>query len=59
MKAINKLISITLKYTSGDRNITDYPLFMTDGKPIAINIHIRNEETGEFEVERTQMKRKY
>ena len=40
-----------LKHTSGDRDITDYPLFMTDGEPIAINIHSRNEETGEFEVE--------
>ena len=40
-----------LKHTSGNRNIKDYPLFMTDGGPIAINIDIRNEETGEFEVE--------
>jgi hypothetical protein len=40
-----------LKHTSGDKDITDYPLFMTDGEPIAINIHSRNEETGEFEVE--------
>ena len=40
-----------LKHTSGDRDNTDYPLFMTDGEPIAINIHSRNEETGEFEVE--------
>ena len=40
-----------LKHTSGDRDITDYPLFMTDGEPIAINIHSRNEETVEFEVE--------
>ena len=40
-----------LKHTSGDRDITDYPLFMTEGEPIAINIHSRNEETGEFEVE--------
>ena len=24
---------------------------MKDGEPIAINIHSRNEETGEFEVE--------
>ena len=28
-----------LKNTSGDGNIADYPLFMTDGDPIAINIH--------------------
>tara|TARA_B100001094_G_scaffold118462_1_gene114217 strand:- start:198 stop:395 length:198 start_codon:yes stop_codon:yes gene_type:complete len=35
----------------GDSDIMDYPLFMTDGEPIAINIHSRNEETGEFEVE--------
>ena len=40
-----------LKHTSGDRDITDYPLFMTDGEPIAINIHNRNEEKNEFEVE--------
>ena len=40
-----------LKHSSGDRDNTDYPLFMTDGEPIAINIHSRNEETGEFKVE--------
>ena len=40
-----------LKHTSGDRDIKDYPLFMTDGDPIAIYIHRRNEETGEFELE--------
>ena len=40
-----------LKHTSGDGNITDYPLFMTDGDTIAIKIHSRNEATGEFEVE--------
>ena len=40
-----------LKHTSGDRDNIDYPLFMTDGEPIAINIHSRNEETGKFEVE--------
>ena len=40
-----------LKHTSGDRDNTDCPLFMTDGEPIAINIHSRNEETGKFEVE--------
>ena len=40
-----------LKHTSGDRDNTDYPLFMTDGEPIAINIDSRNEETGKFEVE--------
>jgi len=40
-----------LKHTSGDENIRDYPLFMTDGEPIAINIHSRNEEKGEFEIE--------
>ena len=40
-----------LKHTSGERDNTDYPLFMTDGEPIAVNIHSRNEETGEFEVE--------
>ena len=40
-----------LKHTSGDRDNTDYPLFMTDGEPIALNIHSRNEETGKFEVE--------
>ena len=40
-----------LKHTSGERDNKDYPLFMTDGEPIAINIHSRNEETGEFEVE--------
>ena len=39
------------QHTSGERDITDYPLFMTDGEPIAINIHSRNEETGKFEVE--------
>ncbi len=32
---------------------------MTVNEPINIDIHSRNEETGEFEVERTQMKRKY
>ena len=31
-----------LKHTSVDGNITDYPLFMTDGDPIALNIHSRN-----------------
>ena len=40
-----------LKHTSGERDNKDYPLFMTDGEPIAINIHSRNEETGKFEVE--------
>ena len=40
-----------LKHMSDDRDNTDYPLFMTDGEPIAINIHSRNEETGDFEVE--------
>jgi len=40
-----------LKHTSGDRDNKDYPLFMTDGEPIAINIHSQNEETGKFEVE--------
>ena len=40
-----------LKHTSDDRGNTDYPLFMTEGEPIAINIHGRNEQTGEFEVE--------
>ena len=40
-----------LKHTSGDRDNIDYPLFMTDGGPIAIKIHSRNEETGEFDVE--------
>ena len=40
-----------LKHTSGDRDNIDYPLFMTDGEPIAINIHSRNEETGKFDVE--------
>ena len=28
-----------LKHSSGDRDNTDYPLFMTDGEPTAINIH--------------------
>ena len=40
-----------LKHTSGERDNIDYPLFMTDGEPIAINIHSRNEETGKFEIE--------
>ena len=40
-----------LNHTSGDRDIKDYPLFMTEGEPIVLNIHSRNEETGEFEVE--------
>ena len=40
-----------LKHTSGERDNIDYPLFMTEGEPIAINIHSRNEETGKFEVE--------
>ena len=40
-----------LKHTSGDRDNIDYPLFMTDGKPLAMNIHSRNEETGKFELE--------
>ena len=44
-----------LKHISEDRDSTDYPLFMTDGEPIAINIHSRNEETGEFEVESRQL----
>ena len=37
-----------LKHTSGERDNKDYPLFMTDGEPIAINIHSRNEGTGEW-----------
>ena len=44
-----------LKHTSGERDNKDYPLFMTDGEPIAINIHSRNEETGDFEVESRQL----
>ena len=47
-----------LKHTSGERGITDYPLFMIEGEPIKIDIHSRNEETGEFDVERTELKRK-
>ena len=47
-----------LKHTSGDRNKTDYPLFMTPGGPITIDIHSRNEDTGEFEVERSELKRR-
>tara|TARA_B100000941_G_C27971903_1_gene286726 strand:+ start:173 stop:502 length:330 start_codon:yes stop_codon:yes gene_type:complete len=39
-----------LKHTSGDRDNKDYPLFITDGEPIAINTHKRNEETGKFEI---------
>ena len=48
-----------LKHTSGDRDNKDYPLFMTEGESITIDIHSRNEETGEFDVERTELKRKY
>mgnify|MGYP000048451455 FL=1 len=47
-----------LKHTSGDRDKTDYPLFMTPGDPITIDIHSRNEDTGEFEVERSELKRR-
>ena len=47
-----------LKHTSGDRDKTDYPLFMTPGNPITIDIHSRNEDTGEFEVERSELKRR-
>ena len=47
-----------LKHTSDDKDIMDYPLFMTVDDPIKIDIHSRNEETGEFEVERTEMKRR-
>tara|TARA_S200000501_G_scaffold257827_1_gene241614 strand:- start:985 stop:1125 length:141 start_codon:yes stop_codon:yes gene_type:complete len=43
----------------GDSDIMDYPLFMTEGEPIRIDIHSRNEDTGEFEVERSELKRKY
>ena len=39
-----------LKHTSVDRDIMDYPLFMTEGDPITIDIYSRNEETGMFEV---------
>ena len=48
-----------LKHTSGDKDKMDYPLFMTEGDPIRIDIHSRNEDTGEFEVERSELKRKY
>ncbi|MFL2613357.1 MAG: hypothetical protein ACJ0PW_02175 [Flavobacteriaceae bacterium] len=48
-----------LKHTSDDKDIMDYPLFMTVDEPINIDVHSRNEEIGEFEVERTQLKRKY
>jgi len=37
---------------------THYPLFMTPGDPITIVIHSRNEDTGEFEVERSELKRR-
>ena len=40
-----------LKHTSGDKDIMDYPLFMKEGEPIKIDIHIRNEDTGKFELE--------
>tara|TARA_B100001109_G_scaffold252206_1_gene247787 strand:+ start:776 stop:1084 length:309 start_codon:yes stop_codon:yes gene_type:complete len=47
-----------LKHTSDDKDIMDYPLFMTVDDPIKIDVHSRNEETGEFEIERTEMKRR-
>tara|TARA_B100000886_G_scaffold228775_1_gene159556 strand:- start:221 stop:532 length:312 start_codon:yes stop_codon:yes gene_type:complete len=47
-----------LKHTSGDRYITDYPLFMKEGEPIRIDVHSRNEDTGKFEVERSELKRR-
>ena len=47
-----------LKHTSGERDKTDYPLFMTPGDHITIDIHSRNEDTGEFEVERSELKRR-
>ena len=48
-----------LKHTSGDKDFMDYPLFMTEGKLIRIDVHCRNEDTGEFEVERSELKRKF
>ena len=40
-----------LKHISEDRDSTDYPLFITDAEPVTFNIHSRNQETGEFDVE--------
>ena len=41
---------LKLKHNSVDRDIMDYPLFMTEGDPITIDIYSRNEETGKFEL---------
>ena len=38
-----------LKHISEDRDSIDYPLFLSDAKPVTFNIHSRNEETGGFE----------
>ena len=37
-----------LKHTSVDRDFMDYTSFMTEGEPIKIDVHSRNEDTGEF-----------
>ena len=47
-----------LKHNSGDRDFMNYPSFMTEGEPIGIDVHSRNEDTGEFDVEKTEMKRR-
>ena len=46
------------KQMSGDKDIMDYPLFMTEREPLRIDFHSRNEDTGEFEVERSELKRR-
>ena len=40
-----------LKHISEDRDSTAYTLFITDAEPVTFNIHSRNQETGEFDVE--------
>ena len=47
-----------LKHTSGDRDIAGHPLFMKEGDPITIDIHSWNEDTGDFDIERRELKRK-
>ena len=55
-----KMLQLGLQYllpkqeqTSWDIDIMDYPLVITEARPIIIDVHSRNEDTGEFEVERS------
>ena len=47
-----------LKHTSGDRDFMDYPSFMTERKPIRIDVHSPNERYRRIWREKTEMKRR-